>query len=242
MIKFDENTGEAMISKKLYDEVSKKILPLDDLLFCFFRRILLVCIYAGVMFIVLILGKESGVSGSLQAISTIVAILIPFILDTIYADNHSSQKTSKNMATKDKLEHIILRVHKRERNVIVVDLKRGCSASREGEQWWQSIKQLSWPIMKQSWRIPSNSAEQSNNSDTQLINSVEHMNNNVEQCNNSVEKLNKRVEKLSNDVEQLKNSLKKWNSIRLQIDGEKSNNRAEDGMKKQESFELKRGK
>ena len=58
IIKFDENTGEAMISEKLYDEDNKKILPIGDLLFCFFRRILLACIYAGVMFIVLILGEK----------------------------------------------------------------------------------------------------------------------------------------------------------------------------------------
>ncbi|XP_028400980.1 uncharacterized protein LOC114524065 isoform X2 [Dendronephthya gigantea] len=131
-IKFDERTGEAMISKKLYKEVSEldQILPLGDLLFHFFRRVLFVCIYAWAMLIVLILGEESGISGSIRAISSIVAFLLPFIFNTIYADNVATQKDSTNMATTEKLEHI-LKIKKRENDMIFVELV--CSTERENE-------------------------------------------------------------------------------------------------------------
>ncbi|XP_028413917.1 uncharacterized protein LOC114536764 [Dendronephthya gigantea] len=120
-IKFDERTGEAMISRKLYEEVSKIVLPLGDLLFHFFRRVIFVCIYAWILFLVLLLAMESGVSGSIRAIGAIAAILLPFIFDTIYADNKKAQKASTNMATTKILEHI-LKIKKHENNMIVVEL------------------------------------------------------------------------------------------------------------------------
>jgi hypothetical protein len=120
IIKFDEH-GEAMISKELYEKVSNEILPLDHLLFYFFRRVIFICLYAFVMFTVMILARDSGVSESVQAINAIVGVLIPFIFDTIFADHHSPQKTCVNMATREKLEHI-LKVDKRENKTIFVEL------------------------------------------------------------------------------------------------------------------------
>ena len=73
------------------------------------------------MFIVMILVQETGVSGSVQAISAIVAILIPFVFDTIYADHHSAQKYSKNMAMKERLLNI-LKVSGSENNLIVFEV------------------------------------------------------------------------------------------------------------------------
>jgi hypothetical protein len=120
IIKFDKH-GEAMISKELYEKVSNEILPLQHLLFYFFRRVIFVGLYAFVMFTVMTLGRESGVSDSVQVISAIAGALIPFVFDTIFADRHLSQKMSKIMATKERLEHI-LKVKKRENNTIFVEL------------------------------------------------------------------------------------------------------------------------
>ncbi len=47
--------------------------------------------------------------------------MLPFIFDTIFADHHSSQKNSNNMAMKERLEHI-LKVNKREGGKIFVEL------------------------------------------------------------------------------------------------------------------------
>ena len=66
------------------------------------------------MFTVMTLGRESGVSDSVQVIDAIAGALIPFVFDTIFADRHLSQKMSKIMATKERLEHI-LKVKKREK-------------------------------------------------------------------------------------------------------------------------------
>ena len=112
--------GETIISKELYEKVRKEILPLDHMLFYFFRRVIFVGLYAFVMFTVLILGRESGISGSVQVISGIAGALIPFLFYTNFADSSLSEKMSRIMATKEKLEHI-LKVKKRENNTIYVE-------------------------------------------------------------------------------------------------------------------------
>lgn len=119
IITFD-NHGEAVMSKELYEKIRKEILSLDHLLFYFFRRVLFVGLYAFVLFAVMILGRDSGVSESVQVISAIAGAMIPFIFDTIFADHHLSVRTSNNLATKEKLGHI-LKVNKRE-NTIFVEL------------------------------------------------------------------------------------------------------------------------
>jgi hypothetical protein len=69
----------------------------------------------------MILGRDSGISESVQVISAIAGALILFIFDTIFADHHLSQKNSNNMAMKERLEHI-LKVNKREGGKIFVEL------------------------------------------------------------------------------------------------------------------------
>jgi hypothetical protein len=131
-----------MISKELYKKVSKEILPLKHLLFYFFRRIIFVGLYAFVMFTVMISARDSGVSESVQVISAIAAAIIPFVFDTIFADHHISQKMSKNMATKERLEHILKVSERGENNTIVVELidinndesqKNNLKVNRRGE-------------------------------------------------------------------------------------------------------------
>ncbi|CAB3998567.1 Hypothetical predicted protein [Paramuricea clavata] len=121
VIEFDELNGEAKISKELYEKVSEIILPMDHLLFYFFRRVIFVGLYAFVMFTVMILARESGISGSVQVMSAIAGGLIPFLFDTSLDDSSLSEKMSRIMATKEKLEHI-LKVKKRENNRIFVEL------------------------------------------------------------------------------------------------------------------------
>jgi hypothetical protein len=119
IIKFDKH-GEAVMSRELYEKIKKEILSLDHLLFYFFRRVIFVGLYAFVLLTIMILGRDSGVSESVQVISAIAGAMIPFIFDTIFADHHLSVRTSNNLATKEKLGHI-LKVNKRE-NTIFVEL------------------------------------------------------------------------------------------------------------------------
>ena len=120
LVGFDEH-GEGLISRKLYKEISKEILPLEHLLFYFFRRVSFVIVYAFMMFTVMTLSRDAGVSENLQVIGAIVGVLIPFIFDTIYADHHLSQKACQNMATKEKLLHI-LKFRRLENNTVFVEL------------------------------------------------------------------------------------------------------------------------
>ena len=68
IIKFDKH-GEAMILKAIYETICQSVLRLDHELFYFFRRVLFVGLYAFGMLTVMILARESGVSGIIQVIS-----------------------------------------------------------------------------------------------------------------------------------------------------------------------------
>ena len=120
VIKFDKH-GEAMISIELYKKVEKEILRLDQLVFYFFRRMILVGVYVLGFIIVMVVVRESGLSESVQLISAIAGALILFVFDTIFAEHHISQKNSRNAATREKLEHI-LKVNKYENNTIFVEV------------------------------------------------------------------------------------------------------------------------
>ena len=127
IIKFNKY-GEAEISKELYERISKEILHTENLLFYFIRRVIFVAIYAFVMQVLMLLGRESGISSSVQIISAIATAVIPFIYDTIFADPDMALKDSKNEATKEKLEKI-LRVYKRENSdtiyVVLITVDKG---------------------------------------------------------------------------------------------------------------------
>ncbi len=113
--------GETMISKTLYEKVVKEILPLDQLLFYFFRKVIFIFLYAFVMFAVMTLARDSGVSNSVQAINGIAGALIPFIFDILFAEHHSPQKVCNDLAMKERLEHM-LKINKREGSKIFVEL------------------------------------------------------------------------------------------------------------------------
>jgi hypothetical protein len=120
VIKFDKH-GEAMISIELYKTFEKEILRLDQLVFYFFRRMILVGVYVLGFIIVMVVVRESGLSESVQLISAIAGALILFVFDTMFAEHHISQKNSRNAATREKLEHI-LKVNKYENNTIFVEV------------------------------------------------------------------------------------------------------------------------
>ena len=122
IIKFDKH-GEAMISKELYKTISKKFFYLDHLLFYFFRRVIFVGLYAFGVLTVMILGRDSGVSGIAQIMGAILAGLIPFVFDTIFAEQHLSQKTSKGTAIRQKLESMLNgEWHPEKEKIILVEL------------------------------------------------------------------------------------------------------------------------
>ena len=120
IIKFDEY-GEAMISKKIYKTIRKHVLHFDQVLFYFVRRVIFVGLYGFGMLTVMVLVRESAASGIVQVISAVFAALIPFIFDTMFGDNHSSQIASEEMAMRQKLKHI-LKVKMQENNTILIQL------------------------------------------------------------------------------------------------------------------------
>ena len=129
IIKFDEH-GEALISKELYELISDKVLRLDQLLFYFFRRVAFVGLYAFCMLTVMILARDSGVSGIVQFINAIWAFSPPLVFDTISAEQHLVRRISEETAVRQKLEHI-LEVKGHENNTIFVDLK--INGNNQGE-------------------------------------------------------------------------------------------------------------
>ena len=74
------------------------------------------------LLVILILIRDSGVSDTVQIISGIVSVLLPFIFDNIFAEHHLSQRISREGVMRQKLEHM-LKVKKQENNKILVQLK-----------------------------------------------------------------------------------------------------------------------
>ena len=120
IIKIDQ-CGEAMISKELYETITQSVLPLDRLLFNFFRRVIFVGLYSVCMLIIMTVAQKSGVSGSVQIISGILGILIPFVFDSIFAEHHLSQRITQEKAIKQKLQHI-LKTTRIDKNTVLVEL------------------------------------------------------------------------------------------------------------------------
>ena len=120
IIKFDEK-GEAMIPKELYKTIQKEVLNLDHILFHFFRRMIFVVLYSFCLLAIMILARDSAVSGIVQIISGILGVLIPFVFDSIFAEPHLSQRNSEEAAMKQKLEHL-LKTTKLHNNTILVEM------------------------------------------------------------------------------------------------------------------------
>ena len=110
-----------MIRKELYELICDKVLRLDQLLFYFFRRVAFVGLYAFCMLTVMILARDSGVSGIVQFINAILGVLIPLVFDTVFAEKHLVQRISEETAMRQKLEHI-LEVKGHENNTILVNI------------------------------------------------------------------------------------------------------------------------
>ena len=120
IIKIDQ-CGEAMISKELYETIIQSVLPLDRLLFYFFRRMIFVGLYSVCILVIMTVAQKSGVSGSVQIISGILGILIPFVFDSIFAEHYLSQRTSQEKAIRQKLQHI-LKTTRLNKNTVLVEL------------------------------------------------------------------------------------------------------------------------
>ena len=150
IIKFDKY-GEAMISKEVYKTISKRVLHLDRLLFYFVRRVLVVGLYAFGMLMVMILARESEVSGIMQVVSAIFAGVIPFILDAMYGDYHLSQIriNCDEVAMRQRLEHI-LNVKMHEDNTILIHLVN----VNDDDQSATLVGQQN-PLMHEPRRFPS---------------------------------------------------------------------------------------
>ena len=129
-----------MISKELYKTIcsNKSVLDLDHLLFYFFRRVVFVCLYSVCLLVVMILARHSRVSDTLQFISGILGILLPFVFDSIFAE-HESQSNSEKAAMRQKLKHI-LKVKKQENSTILVELKDPLEAAQTAEERKGSIR------------------------------------------------------------------------------------------------------
>ena len=106
-MKLDEN-GEPVIPKPLYDIVRETFLPYHKILVPYFEGVIFVVICAYFLFIFMSLAQASGVSSSVQLISTMAATSLPFLFDIIWKKNSDRQKAANNLALKSKLKHVLL--------------------------------------------------------------------------------------------------------------------------------------
>ena len=97
-----------IIPKALYNSVREKFLPYDQILFHYFHGVLLIGIFAYLLFIMMSLAEASGISNSVQIIGTIAATTVPFIFDFVWKKNSDEQKAANIIALKSKLKRILL--------------------------------------------------------------------------------------------------------------------------------------
>ena len=106
-IKRNDNDGEPIIEKKLYDYVREKLLPYDRILLPYFQGVFLIAIFGYFSYILMSLAETSGISSSVQTIGTIAATSLPFVFDFVWKKNSDEQNAANDIALQSKLKHIL---------------------------------------------------------------------------------------------------------------------------------------
>ena len=107
LYRIELDDGEPIISKELYDQVRKHILPYHQTLFHYFKGVFFIAVFGYLLYILMSMAQKSGISGSLQIISTISVSSIPFIFDFVWKKKSDEQKEADSIALQSKLKGIL---------------------------------------------------------------------------------------------------------------------------------------
>ncbi len=108
VIKLDDDDGEPVIPKELYNKVREKFLPYDRVLFEYFIGVFPVAVFAYFLYILISLFQRSGISESAQTTGSIAATALPFIVDLVWRKNSGEQNAANSIALKSKLKRVLV--------------------------------------------------------------------------------------------------------------------------------------
>ncbi len=108
VIKLDNDDGEPIIPKGLYNKVREKFLPYDRVLFEYFLGVFPVAVFAYFLYILISLFQRSGISESAQTTGSIAATALPFIVDLVWRKNSGEQNEANSIALKSKLKRVLV--------------------------------------------------------------------------------------------------------------------------------------
>ena len=141
-IGLDDDDGEPIIQKELYNSVRETLLPYDEILFYYFQRVFFILIFAYFLYIMISLAQTSRVPGSIQVISTIAASSLPFIFEFVWKKNSDEEKEADSIALQSKLKRILRVLSSDE---VTGDIKVECKA----EGTWNHFYDLTTPPLIQ---------------------------------------------------------------------------------------------
>ena len=107
VIKLDDD-GEPIIPRNLYNLAREKLLPYDQVLFHYFSGVLIIIAFSYFLYVLMSLSQQSGVSGSVQVIGSIVATTLPIIFNLVWKQSSVEQKAADKIAIKSKLKRILM--------------------------------------------------------------------------------------------------------------------------------------
>ena len=105
--RFSVNVKSGTVSKALYEELRETYLPYNEVFFWFFVRLFFVANFCLFMYVMILFFQLSGISGTLQIISTMAVGTLPFIFDAIWTEHTLEQKKVADMKLKLLLKQVI---------------------------------------------------------------------------------------------------------------------------------------
>ena len=99
--------GEIAIPIDLYEMVRKTILPYDVVLFHYFVGVLVVALFAYFLYVLMSLFKTSGISSSVEALTSISGAMLPIVFSLVWRTNTEKQNTGEVVVLKSKLKRFL---------------------------------------------------------------------------------------------------------------------------------------
>ena len=120
--RFSVNVKSGTVSKALYEELRETYLPYNEVFFWFFVRLFFVANFCLFVYVMILFFQLSGISGTLQIISTMAVGTLPFIFDAIWTEHTLEQKKVADMKLKLLLKQVI-KFKRQDGNVIEVGVQ-----------------------------------------------------------------------------------------------------------------------
>ena len=118
----DVNVKDGKVAKALYEKLREKILPYDNILFCFLVQMFFVGNFCLIVFVMLVLAQKSNIAVPAQIISTMVVSTLPLIFDALWTEHSFEQKHVNAKEVEHKLKKC-MEMETKSDNIVTVTIK-----------------------------------------------------------------------------------------------------------------------